>query len=182
MFSCKYKLTLEDNSKAAKFVLWSNRQWKVCWILSIVLISIGVTCLFIGNIIDALSGNIDTLGLTLDFILLWILIFMLLIPNIQASTSKKIYNESLADKDYMIVSIDENRCVVEFYKNEEMTNKEIIELNTLTSAGEDNSDFILVFNKNKFIMVKKDAFVREIDLFKKLIEKYAKSGITKISK
>lgn len=180
MFKCKYKFSLEDNSKAAKFVLWSNKQWKVCWILSIVLISIVLMCLFIGNVLDALSGNIDTLGLTLDFILLWVLIFILLIPTIQNSVSKKIYMQSLSDKDLMSVSINEYKCEVEFYKNGEMTNKEVLELTALTSAREDEKDIILVFNKNKFVLIKKDAFVGELDLFRKLISNYLKSDITKI--
>ncbi len=180
MFSCRYKFTLEDNQKGAKFTLKQNKALKTLKIVAIVCLAIGFVCSIIGDIINAYNGDFSAIDIFFDVVLLAILILMIFLPEIQNSANKKIFMQSLADKDMMNVDIDEKTCSVSFYKAGEMTSMQKLDLTLLTSAGEDDFDIILVFKKNMFVVIKKSLFEGELDLFRKLITSYTKEEIKKI--
>ena len=80
----------------------------------------------------------------------------------------------------MIEKIDETKCDVSFQKNGEEVSRSVMDLSTLTSCIEDDERLVLVFNRQMFVVVRKDSLTGNLDSLKLLIQKYMNKPIVKI--
>lgn len=173
LFECRFKFSEEDNVRGTMDtmkVLNRNGFMIFCQVM----VWLAFACSLIAVIFVACIGESVTEPL---LTLLWISLFVVLwlcIPLLQKSAAKKSYQKTLADKDEMVVQFDESRCIASFYKNGEETNKQIIELNTISNIIEHDDEMTIIFDKRQFVIVKKQYLSGDWDLFKKLVYSFNK--------
>ncbi len=180
MFRCRYHYTEEDNLKGSITTIRENSR--VSRIVCIVLISLSlVFCLGVTIIDIILSKKLDIWMTLSNVLLITLLIFTCLGKYpMQRLIANKVYKLSCMDKDFIDISFDLEKCRVSFFKGEEETNKEVIDLNKITFVAEDEESMLIVFNKHSFILVKWQYFEGDRYLFKKLILKNYEYPIKKL--
>jgi len=176
LFECRYKYTEEDNQKGSMttYKYLRHSGWALVFeILMWVIVGCTIAGLVAGMVYSAVSKNqidldyLPTIICELVFVVLW-----LLLPVIQKNAARSVYRKNLADKDEIVVLFDESRCITSFYKNGEETNKQIIELNTISTFIEDKDYLTIIFDKRIFVLVKKQYLNGDLGLLKKLLNSY----------
>lgn len=170
MFECKYKLELEDSIKCAKYVYKSQKrkQDKVIAIL-IPFLMIAIIAMLVFDIVKGKS-------FVWDIVLLVALVVLesmyLIIPIMLVQSQKKSYKkQNLANMDYLHIVVDDKQCVETLFKDEQEVAKNIHTLKFLTSYIEDKDYLILIFNKVKFVCIKKVGFVGDLNKLKSHLQK-----------
>ena len=170
MFTCKYKLELDDSIKCAKYVYKSQKrkQDKIIAIL-IPFLMVAVIAMLVWDIVSNRS-------FVWDLILLIALVVLecmyLIIPIMLVKSQKKSYNkQNLGDMDYLQIVIEDKQCVETLFKDEKEVAKNIHNLKFLTSYIEDKDYLILIFNKVEFVCVKKSGFVGDLNKLKNHLNK-----------
>ena len=167
MFKCSYKYNEEDNVIGTVYKVQKNSQ-KLAWFkwLMLVLLAMNIG-LLIWDIYDHESIVLDVILLLL-VVITTILIFCW--PILIKYMARRTFQKQIADKDNILIIMDESTCAVSFFKNNIEVAKEILSWNQLTNYVEDDLRLILMFNL-KFVVIRKEFFIGEYDLFKKLIDK-----------
>jgi len=170
MFTCKYKLELDDSIKCAKYVYKSQKrkQDKIIAIL-IPFLMVAVIAMLVWDIVSNRS-------FVWDLILLIALVVLecmyMIIPIMLVKSQKKSYNkQNLGDMDYLQIVIEDKQCVETLFKDEKEVAKNIHNLKFLTSYIEDKDYLILIFNKVEFVCVKKSGFVGDLNRLKNHLNK-----------
>ena len=170
MFTCKYKLELDDSIKCAKYVYKSQKrkQDKIIAIL-IPFLMVTVIAMLVWDIVSNRS-------FVWDLILLIALVVLecmyLIIPIMLVKSQKKSYNkQNLGDMDYLQIVIEDKQCVETLFKDEKEVAKNIHNLKFLTSYIEDKDYLILIFNKVEFVCVKKSGFIGDLNKLKNHLNK-----------
>lgn len=170
MFTCKYKLELDDSIKCAKYVYKSQKrkQDKIIAIL-IPFLMVAVIAMLVWDIVSDRS-------FVWDLILLIALVVLecmyMIIPIMLVKSQKKSYNkQNLGDMDYLQIVIEDKQCVETLFKDEKEVAKNIHNLKFLTSYIEDKDYIILIFNKVEFVCFKKSGFVGDLNRLKNHLNK-----------
>ena len=170
MFTCKYKLELDDSIKCAKYVYKSQKrkQDKIIAIL-IPFLMVAVIAMLVWDIVSNRS-------FVWDLILLIALVVLecmyMIIPIMLVKSQKKSYNkQNLGDMDYLQIVIEDKQCVETLFKDKKEVAKNIHNLKFLTSYIEDKDYLILIFNKVEFVCVKKSGFVGDLNRLKNHLNK-----------
>ena len=170
MFTCKYKLELEDSIKCAKYVYKSQKrkQDKIIAIL-IPFLMVAVIAMLVWDIVANRS-------FVWDLILLIALVVLecmyLIIPIMLVKSQKKSYNkQNLGDMDYLQIVVEDKQCVETLFKDEKEVAKNVHNLKFLTSYIEDKDYLILIFNKVEFVCFKKSGFEGDLNRLKNHLNK-----------
>lgn len=170
MFTCKYKLELDDSIKCAKYVYKSQKrkQDKIIAIL-IPFLLVAVIAMLVWDIISNRS-------FVWDLILLIALVVLecmyLIIPIMLVKSQKKSYiKQNLGDMDYLQIVVEDKQCVETLFKDEKEVAKNVHNLKFLTSYIEDKDYLILIFNKVEFVCFKKSGFAGDLNRLKNHLNK-----------
>lgn len=171
MFECKYKFTLEDSIKSAKYVYKSQRKKKdvVVAVLLPILIVVMVG-LLVWDIVAKRSLIWDIVLLSALCVLQ---VLYLVVPLTIVNQQKKAYKkQGLNDMDYLYIKIDQSgTCTETLVKDGKEVATSAHGLRALTSYIEDNERLILVFNKIEFVCLKKANLTGGVDKLKTYLEK-----------
>lgn len=178
MFECQFKMSEEDNVKGTLYTV--KQQRKTSNIIFIVLLFISLFLMISTLILDIRDGENIAFDVFLMVLILALLVLYFCFPILFKSSAKRVYKTNIADKDLMIVKIDDTKCDVSFQKNGEQVSRSVMDLSTLTSCIEDDERLVLVFNKQMFVVVRKDSLLGNLDSLKLLIQKYMNKSIVKI--
>ncbi len=178
LFECRYKFSEEDNVKGSA-VTYKHMQYSggmlavniIIWIaIAISLISFTVSLVIFATVFKLLDYD-SLLGLI--FMLIFGVIYACM-PLIQKNVARSVYRRNLLDKDEMVLLFDESRCSASFYKAGEETNKQILELKNISHIAEHNGEMVIIFEKRYFVVVKKQFFHGDWELFRKLVYSFPK--------
>lgn len=178
MFECQFKMSEEDNVKGTLYTI--KQQRKTSNIIFIVLLFISLFLMIATLILDIRDGENIVFDVFLLVLIIALLILYFCFPILFKSSAKRAYKTNIADKDLMIVKIDDTKCDVSFQKNGEQVSRSVMDLSTLTSCTEDDERLVLVFNRQMFVVVRKDNLLGNLDSLKLLIQKYLNKQIVKI--
>ncbi len=172
MFECKYKFSLDDNIKCAKYV-YNSQKRKQDKIIAILL-----PILFVGMLALLIVDIVNDKSIVWDIVLLVLLailqIMYLVMPAMVIRQTKKSYkSQDLGNMDNVKIILDpnSNMCNLSFQKGDEEIGKKALPLKTLTSYIEDKDDLILVFNNIEYVLIKKDALTGDLNKLKSVLKK-----------
>ncbi len=170
MFECKYKFTLEDNIKCAKYVYKSQKRTQdkvIACMLPILLVC--MVALLVVDIVNDKSIIWDIALLVMLFVLQMMYFVM---PAMVVKQTKKSYHaQKLDTMDYIKVNINEKSCAVAFEREGTENDVKLLPLKTLTSYLEDGDSIILIFNKVEYVQVKKEHLTGDVNKLKALLNK-----------
>lgn len=170
MFECKYKFTLEDNIKCAKYVYKSQKRTQDKIIA--IMLPILLVCMVALLIVDIVYKKNVIWDIALMVMLLVLQLMYILMPTMVVRQTKKTYKAQELDKmDNIKIEVNDKSCIVAFeHEGEELANK-VLPLKTLTSYLEDSESVVLIFNKIEYILVKKEYLNGDVNKFKALLNK-----------
>ena len=178
MFECQFKMSEDDNVKGTLYTIMQQRRKSN--IVFIVLLCVSLLLMISTLIWDIRDGESIAFDIFLLVLIVALLILYICFPIVFKANAKRVYKTSIADRDLMIVKIDETKCDVSFQKNGEEVSRSVMDLSTLTSCIEDDERLVLVFNRQMFVVVRKDSLTGNLDSLKLLIQKYMNKPIVKI--
>lgn len=166
MFECKYKFSEEDNVVGTVETMKRQPQ------KAIKFLRIFLPILLVLNVALLVWDIMDGTDIYFDIVMIVVLILsgvmIYCMPSIYKWSAKKAYEKNLADKDLISIYMDENTATVSFFKGNTEVAKEVLNWTELTDYAEDENRLVLIFNL-KFIVIRKDSFNGELDLFKMLL-------------
>lgn len=178
MFECQFKMSEDDNVKGTLYTI--RQQRRKSNIVFIVLLCVSLLLMISTLIWDIRDGESIAFDIFLLVLIVALLILYICFPILFKANAKRVYKTSIADRDLMIVKIDETKCDVSFQKNGEEVSRSVMDLSTLTSCIEDDERLVLVFNRQMFVVVRKDSLTGNLDSLKLLIQKYMNKPIVKM--
>ena len=178
VFECQFKMSEDDNVKGTLYTI--RQQRRKSNIVFIVLLCVSLLLMISTLIWDIRDGESIAFDIFLLVLIVALLILYICFPILFKANAKRVYKTSIADRDLMIVKIDETKCDVSFQKNGEEVSRSVMDLSTLTSCIEDDERLVLVFNRQMFVVVRKDSLTGNLDSLKLLIQKYMNKPIVKI--
>lgn len=170
MFESKYKFTLEDNIKCAKYV-YNSQKRKQDKVIAIML-PILLVCMIAMLIVDIVNHKSVVWDIILLVMLVVLQIMYFVMPLMVVKQTKKSYKAQEFDTmDCIKVNINDNSCVVAFEKDNQEYGKKTLSLKSLTSYIEDNDSLVLVFNKVEYVLVKKENLTGDLNRLKNMLKK-----------
>ncbi len=176
MFSCKYKLELEDCLISAKYVYKSQKRKQDKFVAA--LLPILMVCMVAMLIIDLVNHRSFVWDIVLLAALVVLEVIYLIIPlTLTRSQKKSFKQQNLASMDYLLITIDDTLCTETMFKDGEEKAKSPHSLKQLTSYIEDNTRLILVFNKIEFVCLRKANLEGDLNKLKAHLEKCMSKSI-----
>lgn len=170
MFECKYKFELSDSITSAKYVYKSQKRKRDVVLAS--LIPILILCMIAMMVYDVVNGRSFVWDLVLIIALCVLGFSYLLIPIMLVNSQKSAYKkQSLEEMDFLLVSINDNLCTEEMFKDGEVKAKSVHNLKSLTSYLEDKERLVLVFNKIEFVCLRKENITGGVEKLKNHLKK-----------
>lgn len=170
MFTCKYKYTLEDSIKCAKYVYRSQRrlQDKIIAVMIPILLVAMVAML----VVDIVLKRNFVWDIILVVALVVLEIIYLIIPLTLVAQQKKAFKKQHYDEmDYLEIKIENNLVSEQMVKDGKVELSGTHNLKSVTSYIEDDTRLVLVFNKVEFACLRKENLTGGVEKLKAAIEK-----------
>ena len=181
MFESRFNFSLDDN--IAGTIYTTRKKTKKLNILVYTLLFLCLLFAIISLILDIILGDSIVFDIILIVLAITVGIYHFYSPKMWKKSAIKSYNEFIASNNYCVVIIDDDSCKVSFYKGDEEVSKVVLDLNSITACFEDNERLVIVFNKNQFVIIKKENLSGRIEFLRDKIEQYLNDeGIIYITK
>ncbi len=170
MFTCKYKYTLEDSIKCAKYVYRSQRR------LQDKIIAVMIPILLVAMVGMLVADIVLKRNLIWDIILVVALVVLeiiyLIIPLTLVSQQKKAFKKQGFDEmDCLDIKIENNVITEQMIKDGQAEFSATHNLKNVSSYIEDADRIVLVFNKVEFTCIRKEFLTGGVEKLKALLQK-----------